>query len=116
MSAEKMPMKKNSSVIFAMAGLLLGAGAVHAQVPAWTPTNLPNKALWLDASDTNNMTLSGTSVTNWMDKSGNGRNLTQPTASKQPTLTTNALNGLPGMSFNSPMNGTTSGSLACRAR
>ena len=41
------------------------------------PTTLPGCQLWLDAADPSTLTLSGTSVTQWNDKSGNGRNATQ---------------------------------------
>ena len=41
-------------------------------------TTIPNLALWLDASDTATVT-GTTSVTNWSDKSGSGRNLTNAT-------------------------------------
>jgi len=47
------------------------------------PLTVPGLALWLDASDTSSMTLSGSSVTGWADKSGNNRNAT---SSGSPTL------------------------------
>ncbi len=51
--------------------------------PAWTPS-LIQTALWLDAADTNTITLNGSTVSQWNDKSGNGRNAVQATASNQP--------------------------------
>jgi hypothetical protein len=57
-------------------------------------------ALWLDASDES--TLSGPgggAVSQWDDKSGNGNNLTQATASLQPTTGTRTLNGLNVLDF-----------------
>ena len=64
----------------------------------WTPSNIVT-ALWLDASDTNTVLRSGSSVTNWLDKSGNGKNLTQVTLAKQPTYTASGLNGSNVVSF-----------------
>lgn len=51
---------------------------------AWTPAQIAT-ALWLDANDANTITLNGTTVSQWNDKSGNGRNATQATAASQPT-------------------------------
>jgi hypothetical protein len=55
--------------------------------------------LWLDGSDSKSMILSGSNVTQWNDKSGNGLNAVQPTSALQPTLSTNALNGLSVIHF-----------------
>jgi hypothetical protein len=43
--------------------------------PAFVPTSISGCAIWLDASDAATVTLSGSNVTQWSDKSGNGRNL-----------------------------------------
>lgn len=43
-------------------------------------------ALWLDGADSNAMTLSGSDVTVWKDKSGSGYNASQATAINQPTF------------------------------
>jgi prepilin-type N-terminal cleavage/methylation domain-containing protein len=58
----------------------------------WTPANI-STALWLDAADTNTITLNGSTVSQWNDKSGNTRNFSQATATNQPVYSTNALNG-----------------------
>jgi hypothetical protein len=50
---------------------------------AWTPAQIPT-SLWLDATDTSTITLNGSTVSQWNDKSGNGRNATQATAANQP--------------------------------
>ena len=59
----------------------------YAKAPqtAFQPTNFPSCALWLDAADTNSITFSGSNVTQWNDKSGNGNNAAQSTAANQPT-------------------------------
>jgi hypothetical protein len=56
-------------------------------------------ALWLDASDLSTISIA-TGVSEWRDKSGNGRHVSQGTGGTQPTLTQNGLNGLPVLSFN----------------
>jgi hypothetical protein len=59
--------------------------------PQFMPTLLSNCALWLDAADQKTLTLSGSNVTAWTDKSGNGRNATQSTGSNQPVFSNNAI-------------------------
>ena len=51
----------------------------------FNPIDIDGCSLWLDALDRSSITLSGTDVTQWNDKSGNGRNLTQSTAGLRPT-------------------------------
>lgn len=48
----------------------------------WTPKMLPNLKLWLRADL--GVTLNGSNVSTWADQSGNGNNVTQGTANKQP--------------------------------
>lgn len=50
-------------------------------------------ALWLDAADTSTITHSSGAVSQWNDKSGNGRHVTQGTAAAQPTTGASAING-----------------------
>lgn len=57
----------------------------------WSPSQI-STALWLDAADSSTITESGGAVSQWNDKSGNGRNAVQGTSSSRPTYTTNALN------------------------
>jgi len=77
-------------------GLNLG---VYNSSINWTPAELPNLALWLDAADASTITLNGSTVSQWNDKSGNGRNATQATAANQPTYTASGLNGKPVFTF-----------------
>lgn len=49
----------------------------------WNPGNLSGLACWLDAQDATTITLS-TGVSQWSDKSGNGRHFTQGTGANQP--------------------------------
>jgi|DEB0MinimDraft_6_1074348.scaffolds.fasta_scaffold16219_4 hypothetical protein len=64
----------------------------------WNPSMIQT-ALWLDAADTGTITESGGAVSQWNDKSGNGRNFTQSTAILQPIYSNAGLNGLPAISF-----------------
>jgi hypothetical protein len=59
----------------------------------WTPAQLNNLSLWLDANDspTINSDQNG-KVSIWHDKSGNANNVTQTDVNKMPTLTPNQLN------------------------
>lgn len=49
----------------------------------WTPTQIPT-ALWLDAADASTITLNNLTVSQWNDKSGNARHVSQATAANQP--------------------------------
>lgn len=60
----------------------------------WTPQQIPT-VFWYDPSDAATITTSGTTVTQVIDKSGNGRTLSVITAGKTgPTIGTRQLNGL----------------------
>ncbi len=74
--------------------------------PGFLPTQIPNCTLWLDATDTtgSSLNLSGTSVLNWFDKSGNNNTATAGAA--KPTINYSAINGRPAISFTNT--GTTS--------
>ncbi|MBD3636709.1 MAG: T9SS type A sorting domain-containing protein [Crocinitomicaceae bacterium] len=65
-----------------------GAGGVGT-----TGTN----PMWYDANELN--LVNGNKVSNWQDMSGNGNDLSQTNATKQPIYTDGALNGLPVVTF-----------------
>jgi hypothetical protein len=76
-------------------GMGLGFGGQVSPRP-WTPAELgADLALWLDAEDTASITLNGSNVSQWDDKSGNNRHATQGTASNQPAYAATGLNGKP---------------------
>jgi hypothetical protein len=61
---------------------------------AWTPAELgASLALWLDAEDTDSITLNGSTVSQWDDKSGNNYHVAQATAANQPAYGSRTLNG-----------------------
>ena len=71
-------------------------GTLFGGPKLWRPDELgASLALWLDAEDTSTITLNGSTVSQWNDKSGNGRNATQATAVNQPTYSASGINGKP---------------------
>ena len=55
--------------------------------------------LWLDASDSSTITLSGSSVTQWNDKSGNGNNMIPWTTFSNATVSINSQTNLNVLNF-----------------
>ena len=67
----------------------------------WSPVALGSAlSLWLDAADASTITLNGSTVSQWSDKSGNGRHLAQSSAALQPAYVTTAINSKPTVSKN----------------
>lgn len=65
----------------------------------FSPTQISGCSLWLDAADSASLNLSGTSVTRWNDKSGNRNDFVQLSGFSLPSVSTNAINSLPCLSF-----------------
>lgn len=76
-----------------------GSAATDTVVKAFVPTDISNMALWLDAADTSSITASGGAVSQWNDKSGNGRHATQGTSGNRPTTGTRTLNSKNALDF-----------------
>lgn len=74
---------------------------VYSQLATFSPLSL-SPTLWLDASDASTITLVSSAVSQWNDKSGNGRHATQGTVASRPAMGT--LNGLPALSLISSNN------------
>lgn len=70
--------------------LLTAAASRLDEGGLWTPAAITT-ALWLDAADSSTITLNGSTVSEWRDKSGNNRHATQSTAANQPTKMTNGV-------------------------
>jgi len=65
---------------------------------SFDPSSHSNIVLWFDASDSQSLTLSGDTVTQWNDKSGNGRHALAESGT--PKLSgTGGINGLPYIQF-----------------
>jgi hypothetical protein len=59
----------------------------------FTPASITGLKAWYDAADTSSISLSGSDVTQWNDKSANAYNLTQGTSARRPSSGVNTLNG-----------------------
>lgn len=66
---------------------------------AGSPFQQVRPRLWLDAADADSMTLNGTFVEEWRDKSTLFQNASQDTPANQPELFPNVVNGLPIVRF-----------------
>jgi len=64
----------------------------------WSPSSISTQ-LWLDANDADTITLDGSAVTLWEDKSGNDRHASQNTVANQPAFTDAGLNGKDVLTF-----------------
>jgi hypothetical protein len=88
-----------------VAQILVGSTALMNPI-FWTPTNLlESLTLWLDADDAGTITLNGSNVRQWDDKSGNGRHASQTNSVEQPAYVTNSLNARAGVDWGSAING-----------
>lgn len=74
-----------------------------AAAAAFDPTTLPNLALWLDASDAASITSSSGLVSQWDDKSGNGRHVTASSTAR-PTTGAHTQNSRNVLEFNGSSN------------
>ena len=68
-----------------------GMLGVTSPVP-FSPTSIAGCQLWLDASDTATISVSGSAVTQWTDKSTNAYTFTQATAGSRPSSGTRSKN------------------------
>lgn len=74
-------------------------GGINVPAPSgFNPMSLGNLSLWLDANY--GVTLNGSNVSQWDDRSGNGNNFIQASASNQPLFVSNGINtSLPIITF-----------------
>jgi len=73
---------------------------VNSYALGWTPSELGSAlALWLDAADAGTITLNGSNVSQWNDKSGNSRHILQASPALQPSYQAPGLNGYPIVDF-----------------
>ena len=73
-------------------------GGMGGPAALWTPARI-DTSLWLDAADASTITLNGSTVSQWNDKSGNGRHASQPTTESQPIYSATAFNNRPTLVF-----------------
>ena len=71
-----------------------------SQNPRFSPPDVPGLMLWLDAADSRTVTFTGSNVSRWADKSGNGYTMdTAPSGCSLPIQGT-AINGLSTVGIN----------------
>ena len=86
--------------LFVKKNTVVSAGPV-----LFTATTFPELAFWFDAYNATGVTKdTNNKVSSFNDKSGNNRNMIQPTAAYQPTFSATAVNGKPGISFTNVKN------------
>ena len=64
-----------------------------SELQTWTPADIPNLLLWLDATDATTITSSGGEVSEWADKRLNGTVVTQTVTGKKPKTGIDTING-----------------------
>ncbi len=68
--------------------------AIYGRARQFDPRTIPGIGLWLDASDLSTITLNGSNVSEWRDKSGSGAPAAaQGFAANQPAYNASGLNG-----------------------
>ena len=84
---------------FPLAALLVLGGSCPEVRGAWSPANISTEA-WYDAADSSSILTNDAvdRVSQWTDKSGNGRNATNSAPASQPTYDATGFNGLPTVS------------------
>lgn len=75
-----------------MSRLGIYASAISGNL-GFNPLSISGCQLWMDAADTATISVSGSAVTQWNDKSGNSRNFAQSTAGNRPSSGTRTQNG-----------------------
>jgi hypothetical protein len=77
--------------------------SIRPHLRVFRPTDIPGCTVWLDGADQSSMTLSGSNITQWRDKSGTGNNYTN---NGTVTYTNNSVyfNGSSDMRNTSPLN------------
>ena len=75
-------------------------GTLFGGPKLWRPDELgASLSLWLDAEDTSTITLNGSNVSQWSDKSGNNNHAVQAIAVSQPAYLSTGFNGKPAVSM-----------------
>ncbi|MCA9247495.1 MAG: PEP-CTERM sorting domain-containing protein [Planctomycetales bacterium] len=88
---------RKAIALAALLTLVAANESAHAATLS-SPTQISGNVLWLDGADVDGDGLAGGNffpggVATWVDKSGNGNNISQASGSLQPTNLTNTING-----------------------
>lgn len=82
---------------------------LRPRASGFDPRSITGLAAWFDAADASTVTLVNDAVSQWNDKSGNGRNASQSTANNRPTYA-DTRNGRSVITFNGTSHTLTTGS------
>lgn len=64
----------------------------------WTPAEITT-AIWLDAADPDTITIASGKISQWADKSGNARHISQSSDAARPVITAAVQNGMDVVTF-----------------
>jgi len=100
-------MRRHRSLVFlrlCAALLVVGLTGINfvrssAHAVAFVPSSLTGLQFWVDFSDLSTVTASGGLVSQVADKSGNGRDISQPTSSRRPVTGASTKNDLNVLAF-----------------
>ena len=87
-------------------GEFVGLGTCLCDSPSYLPDSSSNcvdanMLAWFDGADVSTITHASNAVSNWADKTGNGYDVSTSDTNRQPTFTSNAINSLSALTFNS---------------
>jgi hypothetical protein len=77
---------------------------LRPRATGFNPKSISGLKLWLDATDATTITLNGSSVSEWRDKSGNAFHFSQGTSNNQPSYT-GTINGKAAIVFDGTNDG-----------
>ena len=77
---------------------------LRPKASGFNPKSISGLKLWLDATDSSTLTLNGSAVSEWRDKSGNDFHFSQGTSNNQPTYTA-TINGKAAIAFDGTNDG-----------
>lgn len=77
---------------------------LRPRATGFNPKSISGLKLWLDATDSTTITLNGSSVSEWRDKSGNAFHFSQSTSNNQPSYT-GTINGKSAIAFDGTNDG-----------
>jgi hypothetical protein len=77
---------------------------LRPRATGFNPKSIAGLKLWLDATDSSTLTLNGSAVSEWRDKSENGFHFSQATSNNQPTYNA-TINGKAAIAFDGTNDG-----------
>lgn len=72
---------------------------LRPRASGFNPKSISSLIGWWDANDAATITLNGSNVSEWRDKSNSGFHVSQGTAARQPPYVTDSLNGKAGLNY-----------------